>query len=99
MRLFILLFLLIMPAVIAVDISDSDKAQFDEILAPITKIYNLVKYAATAIAGLFLLFAGISYMVAGNDVKKRDDAKSMAGYVIIGLIVIWAAPFVINYLI
>ncbi len=28
-------------------ISDEDKATFDEILEPIMKIYNLVKYSAT----------------------------------------------------
>ena len=99
MKCLFLLFLLVMPAVLAADVSDSDKAQFDEILTPVMKIYNLVKYSASVIAGLFLLFAGITYMMAGNDTKKRDQAKNMAGYVIIGLIVIWAAPFVINYLI
>ena len=99
MKWLFLLFLLVMPTVLAVDISDSDKAQFDEILTPVMKIYNLVKYSATIIASLFLLFAGITYMMAGNDMKKRDQAKNMAGYVIIGLIVIWAAPLVINYLV
>jgi len=93
------LFVLLSNVVLAADISAEDKASFDEILSPVTKIYNLVKYAATVIAGLFFLFAGITYMVAGNDIKKRDQAKNMASYVIIGLIVIWAAPLVIKYLV
>lgn len=70
--------------------------QFEEILRPIETIYNLVKYAATVIAGLVMLFAGITYISSGSDPQKREQAKNMVMYVIIGLIVIWAAPFVVN---
>ncbi|MEC8339027.1 MAG: pilin [Nanoarchaeota archaeon] len=80
------------------EISDEDKAKFEEITSPITKIYNLVKYVATAIASLMLLFSGIIFMTSGSDKNKRDNAKDMATYVIIGLIVIWVAPILISYL-
>jgi type IV secretory pathway VirB2 component (pilin) len=81
------------------DISADDQARFDEILSPVMKIYDLVKYVASAIAVIFLLFAGISYMTAGSNPIKRDQAKNMAAYVIIGLVIIWAAPFIVSYLI
>ncbi len=81
------------------EITDEDKAKFDEILTPVMKIYNFIKYAVSVIAVIALLFAGISYMMSGNDVRKRDVAKNMAAYVLIGLVVIWAAPFVVNILI
>ena len=74
-------------------VGDSD---FEEILQPITTIYNLIKYAATIIAGLVMLFAGITYISSGSDPGKREKAKNMVMYVIIGLIVIWAAPFVVD---
>ena len=80
-------------------ISEEDKAKFDEILTPVAKIYNFIKYAASLIAVIALLFAGISYMFSGNDIRKRDTSKNMAAYVLIGLVVIWAAPFVVNLLI
>ena len=80
-------------------ISDEEKSKFDQILTPVTKIYNFIKYTASLIAVIALLFAGISYMWSGNDVQKRDKSKNMAAYVIIGLSVIWAAPFVVNLLI
>ena len=70
--------------------------EFDEILAPLQTIYDLVKYAATVIAGLIMLFAGITYITGGSDPGKREKAKSMVMYVIIGLMVIWAAPFVVE---
>ncbi len=103
LALFVLTLVLISPVVLAVDFnqqpSAEDKATFDQILQPVMKVYNLVKYAATVIAVIVLLFAGISYMTSGADPKKRDTAKSMAMYVVIGLIVIWAAPIIVNFII
>tara|TARA_Y100000310_G_C20625072_1_gene785394 strand:+ start:45 stop:377 length:333 start_codon:yes stop_codon:yes gene_type:complete len=78
------------------EISDSDKEAFDEILTPVIKIYNFIKYTASVIGVIFLLFAGITFMTSGTDFKKRDDAKYMAAYTLIGLVIIWAAPFMVN---
>lgn len=80
-------------------ISPQDQATFDQILLPVMNIYNLVKYAASVIAVVILLFAGISYMTSGGDPGKREKAKNTAMYVIIGLIVIWAAPLVVNFIV
>ena len=74
----------------------ADESDFAEVLAPLTTIYNLVKYAATVVAGLVMLFAGITYIASGSDPGKREKAKNMVMYVIVGLIVIWAAPFVVD---
>ena len=97
---FFILVLLTADLIMAVDfnqtVSAQDQATFDQILYPIMTIYNLVKYLASAIAGVVLLFAGISYMASGSDPKKRDGAKNMAMYVVIGLVVIWAAPMVVQ---
>lgn len=81
------------------DISSEDKAVFDEMLEPVLKIYNLVKYSATIIAVVVLLFAGITYITSGADPGKREKAKNMAMYVIVGLIVIWAAPLIVNFIV
>ena len=80
-------------------ISAEDKAQFDQMLKPVVKIYNFVKYTASVIGVIFMLFAGISYMASGNDFKKRDQSKNMATFVVIGLVVIWAAPYAVNLLV
>jgi multisubunit Na+/H+ antiporter MnhB subunit len=98
-----LLLLAMSTIVMAVDfnqtISSQDKSTFDQILSPVMKIYNLVKYAASAVAGVVLLFAGISYMTSGSDPKKRENSKGMAMYVVIGLIVIWAAPMIVGLIV
>lgn len=80
-------------------ISAEDQAKFDAILQPVIKIYNFVKYVASVVAVIFLLYAGISFMSSGSDPRKRDIAKSIATYVIIGLLIIWAAPMVVELLI
>ena len=81
------------------DISAQDQATFDQILNPVMKIYNLVKYSATVIAVIVLLFAGVSYMLSGDNPVKREQAKSMITYVVIGLIVIWVAPLLVNFIV
>ncbi len=99
-----MLALLFLPVLVsaAVDfskaVSTEDQATFDQILQPVMKIYNLVKYFASALAGVALLATGAVYMTSGADPKKRDNAKSMAMYVIIGLLIIWAAPLMVGLL-
>ena len=96
-------FLLAMQFALAIDfnqsISAQDKATFDQMLNPVLKIYNFAKYTATVIAVVVLLFAGISYIMSAGDPAKREKAKSMAMYVIVGLVVIWAAPLIVNFII
>jgi len=98
----IIMFLMLVQFVLAIDygkVSQDDKEAFDEILTPVLRIYNLVKYIASAIAVIFLMFSGIMFMMSQGDIRRREMAKSTAAYVIIGLIIIWAAPFVVDYLI
>ena len=100
-----MLFMIMSPMLVAaaVDLNQQpnaqDQATFDQILSPVMKIYNLVKYIASALAGIALLFSGITYMTSGSDPKKRDNAKGMTMYVLIGLTVIWAAPFVVSLIV
>ena len=77
-------------------VSAADTATYDQILQPIQAIYDLVKYAVTIIAGLVLVFAGITYITSGSEPMKRDKAKNMVMYVLIGLALIWAAPLIVK---
>lgn len=103
MRIWLLIILLSLPMVQAADfdqdISEEDKETFDKILEPVMKIYNFIMYSATVLAVVFLVFAGVTFITSGNDQAKRESAKNMATYIIIGLIIIWVAPLVVNYLV
>ena len=94
--------LLVLPAVLAVDFNQSitpgEQQQFDQILSPVMKIYSFVKYAATVIGVLMLVFSGITFITAGGEIAQKERAKNMAMGVVIGLVVIWVAPMVVNYL-
>lgn len=95
--------LLVMNFISSVDfdqeISEEDRETFDEILEPVMKIYNLVKYSATVLAVIVLLFAGITYMTSGSNPAKREQGKNMVMYVIIGLAVIWVAPLIVQFIV
>ncbi len=78
--------------------SNSDTEAFAQIAQPIWKVYNFVKYFATVIAALVLLIAGIVFMASGSDVGKRDTAKHMMSFVVLGLIVVWVTPWIVTVL-
>ena len=78
-------------------LSTTDEAALDQILSPVMRIYNAVKYVATVIGVLMFVFAGISFMTAGGETAKKEKSKIMAVGVIIGLAVIWAAPYVVQF--
>ena len=102
-EIIILLLFLSIQFVSAVDfdqeLSDEDKATFDNILEPVMKIYNFIKYAATVLAVVFIVFAGVTFIMSGSDQGKREQAKMMATYIVIGLIIIWIAPLIVGYLV
>ena len=97
------LMLLVMPFIYGVHAvtisgpSTSDMTTFNKILEPVMKIYNFVKYAASVLALLFLVFAAIQ-MFVNNNISEKEKAKSRIMYIVIGLVVIWVAPIMVNYL-
>lgn len=97
-----LLLLIIPTAMAAIDfdqpLTPQEEAQFDQILSPIMKVYNFIKYAATVIGVIMLVFAGVSLITAGGDQGQKERAKNMAVGVVIGLAIIWVAPVVVNYI-
>lgn len=64
----------------------------------IMNIYNLIAYIASAIAIVALAFAGIKFMTSGNDPHARNDAKNIAMAAVVGLIIIWLAPAIVQAL-
>jgi len=95
-KFWIILLFAIFIIVLSLILVSAQEESFEEIMRPLQTIYDLTKYTATLVAGLVMLFAGITYISSGSDPGKREKAKNMVMYVIIGLIVIWAAPFVVD---
>ena len=75
----------------------NDLQTYNAILEPVMKVYNFVKYGASVLALLLLVFAAISMFASDNPMEK-EKAKTRTMYIVIGMIVIWVAPIVVNYL-
>jgi len=80
------------------NLTQEEEDTFDAILAPVMKVYNFIKYAASVAGVLMLVFAGITFVTAGGESGKKEKAKNMAIGVVIGLIIIWVAPLIVEYI-
>ena len=101
--LLLLLTLMVAPLVLAEpdfdqDLTASEKAKADEALSPIMLLYRYATYAATVIGVMVIVYAGVMLMIAGGEQAKKQRAKNMIVGVIIGLILIWSAPLIIDIL-
>jgi len=81
------------------DLTPEEESAFDEILSPVMKVYRFIQYAVTVIAVLMLVFAGISFAMSGGDQGKKERAKNTAVGVVIGLILVWVAPLIVQFII
>ena len=76
----------------------ADTTAIDGILAPVNKIYDLLK-AVVSVAGIIALTAaGAMYMFSGSNIQTRENAKMMVSYAVVGLVLVWVAPLIVGYL-
>ena len=68
------------------------------ITEPLDKVYTALKAVVSVAAIIVLTIAGAKLMFSGDNLPARENAKLMVGYAVIGLVVVWAAPFVVSYL-
>lgn len=91
----VLLFLIVPTLLTKIVLAETTTQQITE---PLNKIYDLIKIGVAIIGTIALTIAGAKFMLSGNNVQARDNAKNMAMYAIVGLIIIWTAPLLVNYL-
>jgi hypothetical protein len=63
------------------------------------RLANAMYYVGPAIAVIFLTWTGITYMMAGGDERKIEEAKKQLFWAIIGAAIIIGAGAIINTLI
>ncbi|MFH1450528.1 MAG: pilin [archaeon] len=86
------MFLMLGPMVFAAD------GDMDKIKEPIDNLIMLVQYIISGIAILALFYAAFSYMTSGSNTQSREGAKNIATGCVIGLLIVWIAPFAVSYL-
>lgn len=75
-----------------------EAGQVDKIKEPITKIYDLMKSVISVLGIIAITAAGAMYMFSGGNIETRENAKGMVSYAVVGLVLVWVAPLVVNYL-
>ena len=65
---------------------------------PICKLYSLIQLFGT-IGGIIAMSVAGFNLATSHDVNERNNAKTLISGSIIGLIIIWAAPLVVKYLV
>jgi type IV secretory pathway VirB2 component (pilin) len=68
------------------------------ITEPLNRIYDLVKGVVSVGAVLILTFAGVKFMVSGDNMQAREGSKSMLTYAVLGLVIVWVAPLLVGFL-
>lgn len=62
-----------------------------------TQVTNTVLYVVGAISVIMLVWGGFRYIISGGDSKKVTDAKNTILYAILGLIIVFFAYAIVNF--
>ena len=98
LSVFLVLFLAPTALVHAASAPVPTSVSVDQITAPLTKVYDLVKAVVTIIGLIALTYAGAHYLFSGNNIQERESSKNMMSYAVVGLLVINVAPLIVGYL-
>lgn len=74
-------------------ISSSEKAVFKEMFKPLFTIYNMFKFLATVVGAVYLSWGALNLMTAGDDLRKREMAKSKLSFTVLGMMIVWGIPY------
>lgn len=77
----------------------ADEADLAKIKEPLDRVYSVVQALVSVIGMIVITFAGFKFMSSGENLQARESSKNMLAYAIIGLLIIWVAPFLVNYLV
>ena len=65
---------------------------------PICKLYSLIQLLGTLGGIAAAAYAGFM-LATSHELTERNNAKTLLGGVVIGIIIIWGAPLVVQYLV
>lgn len=65
---------------------------------PICRLYGMIQILGTVAGILVAAYAGF-VLASSHEIMEKNSAKSLLGWVIIGLIIIWIAPLLVKSLV
>ena len=92
------LFFFLVPFFLVPFVFAQASGDIGQITAPLNKIYDLAKAVVSVVALLALTYAGARFMFSGDDLKSRENAKGIVTYALAGLVLVWVAPLLVNFL-
>jgi len=74
-------------------------ADLDKIKEPLNRVYSVIQAVVSVVGVIVITFAGFKFMGSGENVQARESAKQMLSFAVIGLMIVWIAPHLVNYLV
>ena len=97
----LILIIYLLPVALAVSAQASDPAKeiMDRVNDVVCTVLTIFVYLSSGLAAIMIIFAGVKYLMSGDDPEAHSSAKNMVIYAICGLVaVLLACPFV-DYLV
>lgn len=80
------------------DLSGISTAAFGDLLEMVKYTINLAIGLSALLAVIFLVKAGIDFMLSNGDSKKADSAQKTIIYSIVGLVMCFISPLIIQFI-
>ena len=77
---------------------DTMPCNFCFFILMINNIMNFLMMLASGVAVLFLIIAGLLFVISSGDTERKNQAKTAAKYVIIGFVVIFISWIIVDFL-
>jgi type IV secretory pathway VirB2 component (pilin) len=71
---------------------------YDGLSVFILDLINFAISVSVVLAVVALIVAGFKYILAMGDEKKTEDATKSLIYAIVGLVIVFIAPLIVNFL-
>ena len=79
------------------DLSGLNLTSFNDLLTWVTHAINLIISLSALLAVIFLVRAGVGYILSAGDADKAEKAQKSIIYTLIGMIFVFVAPLVIRF--
>lgn len=79
--------------------SQQDVQAFNQILNPLWKVISFVQYAGSVAALFYILITAVGMVMKSDEAESREKGKKTIGVIIAAVGLVWAAPYIINYMV
>jgi len=93
------LFPMVLFLLVVLPFAHAAEEDLDKIKEPLNRVYSVIQAVVSVVGVIVITFAGFKFMGSGENVQARESAKQMLSFAVIGLMIVWIAPHLVNYLV